>query len=113
MRMFVLISRFQRPFEEITDYLEPHSEWVQRHYAAGHFLVSGRREPPIGGVIVARAANEQEIQEMLATDPLQQVGLAVYEVHVFDATEFPKRSSAFDTFAATPVNDANDASDAK
>ena len=106
MRMFVLLSRFQQPLEEINQYLAPHSAWVQQHYASGRFLVSGRREPPVGGVIIARASSEQEVRDILAADPLQQLGLAVYEIHAFDATEFPKRSSAFDAFAATPVNDA-------
>ena len=54
-------------------------------------------------MIVARAESEQEIQEVLATDPLQQLGLAAYEVFGFDATDFPKRSSAFDAFASQPL----------
>src|SRR6476646_4604909 len=106
MRMFVLISRFQQPLEEINRHLAPHSEWVQRHYTSGRFLVSGRREPPVGGVIVARAASEEEIQEILATDPLQQLGLVVYEVVAFDAADFPKRSSAYDAFASQPLSES-------
>jgi uncharacterized protein YciI len=105
MRMFVLISRFQQPLEEINRYLTPHSEWVRRHYASGQFLVSGRREPPVGGVIVAHAGSEKEIQDLLATDPLQQLGLVVYEVVAFNATDFPKRSSAFDAFAAQQLRE--------
>jgi len=104
MRMFVLISRFQQPLEEINRYLAPHSEWAQQQYAAGRFLVSGRREPWVGGVIVARAETEQEIQEVLATDPLQRLGLAVYEVVAFGPAEFPKRSSAFEAFASQPLS---------
>lgn len=106
MRMFVLISRFMRPLEEINRHLAPHSEWVQHHYASGRFLVSGRREPPVGGVIVARAASEDEIQALLATDPLQQLGLVVYEAFAFDAAEFPKRSSAYEAFASQPVSES-------
>ena len=105
MHMFVLISRFSQPLDEITSYLTPHSEWVQHHYASGRFLVSGRREPPIGGVIVAHAASEQELREILAMDPLQQVGLAHYEIVAFEATDFPKRSQGFDLFAATSLHD--------
>lgn len=105
MRMFVLISRFQQPLDEINRYLAPHSEWVQQQYASGRFLVSGRREPPVGGIIVARASSDQELQEILARDPLQQLGLVEYELFAFDAAEFPKRSSAFETFAATPLGE--------
>lgn len=105
MRMFILISRFQRPLDEINHFLAPHSAWVQRHYESGRFLVSGRREPPIGGIIVARASSEQELREILTTDPLQQMGLAEYEVFSFEATDFPKRSSAFDTFASRSLRE--------
>ncbi len=105
MRMFILISRFQRSLDEINHFLAPHSEWVQRHYESGRFLVSGRREPPIGGIIVARASSEQELREILTTDPLQQMGLAEYEVFSFEATDFPKRSSAFDTFTSKPLRE--------
>jgi uncharacterized protein YciI len=103
MRMFVLISHFQRPLDEFSRSLAPHSVWVQRQYESGRFLVSGRREPPIGGIIVARASSEQELREILNTDPLQQLGLAEYEVFAFEATDFPKRSSAFETFASQPL----------
>ena len=103
MQMFVLISRFHKPLDEINHFLTPHSAWVQQQYEAGRFLVSGRREPPVGGIIVARASSEQEIREVLTADPIQQMGLAEYDIFAFDATDFPKRSSAFDTFASKPL----------
>lgn len=105
MRMFVLISRFQKPFEEVNRFFAAHSEWVQRQYEAGRFLVSGRREPLIGGIIVARASSEQELREVLRTDPYQQMGLAEYEIFAFEATEFPKRSNAFESFASKPLRE--------
>lgn len=105
MRMFVLVSCFQQPLEKIERQLAPHSEWVQQQYASGRFLVSGRREPWVGGIIVARATSEKEIQDILTTDPLQQMGLVRYEVLAFEATDFPKRSSAFDTFASRPLGE--------
>lgn len=105
MQMFVLISRFQKPLDEINHFLAPHSMWVQQQYEVGRFLVSGRREPPIGGVIVARASSEQELREVLAADPIQQMGLAEYDIFAFNATDFPKRSRTFDSFAATPLRE--------
>ncbi len=105
MRMFVLISRFQKPFEEVNRSFVSHSAWVQRNYESGQFLVSGRREPLIGGIIVARASSEQELREVLRTDPYQQQGLAEYEIFAFEATEFPKRSSGFEAFASSPLRE--------
>jgi uncharacterized protein YciI len=103
--MFVLISRFQRPLDEVNHSFASHSAWVQRQYESGRFLVSGRREPPIGGIIVARASSEQELQEVLSTDPYRQKGLAEYVIFAFEATDFPKRSSAFEAFASMPLRE--------
>ncbi len=89
MRMFVLISRFQKPFEEVNRSFALHSAWVQRNYESGRFLVSGRREPTIGGIIVARASSEQELREILTTDPYQQRGLAEYESLLSRLPSFP------------------------
>jgi uncharacterized protein YciI len=103
MNMFVLLSRFQKPIEEVNRFLAAHSVWVQQHYESGHFLVSGRREPPVGGVIIARAESEQELRGILALDPIQQMGLAEYEIIAFEAAAFPKRSYAFDLFATNSI----------
>ncbi len=105
MRMFVLISHFQKPPDEVNRSFAAHSAWVQRQYESGRFLVSGRRDPLIGGIIVARATSEQELREVLTTDPYQQRGLAEYEIFTFEATDFPKRSSAFDAFATEPMRE--------
>ena len=103
MRMFVLISHFQKPVDEVYRSFEAHSAWVQRQYESGRILVSGRREPTTGGIIVARAASEQELREVLTEDPYQQQGLVEYDIFAFEATDFPKRSSAFDNFASEPM----------
>ncbi len=105
MHMFVLISRFQRPLDEVNLSFASHSAWVQRQYESGRFLVSGRREPLIGGIIVARASSTQELQEVLNTDPYHQKGLAEYDIFAFEATDFPKRSNAFEAFATMPLRE--------
>ena len=108
MRMFVLISRFQQPLEEINHHLAPHSEWVERHYVAG----------PVSRLRTARTASgwgdcgtrrrvKTKSRTILAADPLQQLGLVVYEVFAFEAAEFPKRSSAFDGFVSQPMGESS------
>ena len=45
MRMFVLISRFQRPIEEVNRSFALHSAWVQRQYEADDFSFQGGVNP--------------------------------------------------------------------
>jgi hypothetical protein len=56
---------------------------------------------------VARASSEQELRELLRSDPYQQQGLAEYEIFAFEATEFPKRSSGFEAFASSPLREGH------
>ena len=52
--MFVLLLTYVRPLAEVDALMREHVAWLDEHYAAGRFLVSGRRIPRTGGVIVAR-----------------------------------------------------------
>jgi len=69
--MFVLVSRYQLPPDQVSALIPVHSEWIARHYASKRILVSGRREPTVGGVIVAYGENLAEIQEWIADDPFR------------------------------------------
>jgi uncharacterized protein YciI len=103
MKMFILLSTYLRPLDEVDAALSDHIAWVTRGYEEGHILVSGRREPPEGGAVVMRAADEEEVRALLADDPFQARGLARYEVHAFGATDFPRRSAGFQAFAAASL----------
>lgn len=98
--MFVLVSRYLLPPEQVAELTPQHSAWIAEHYAAGRVLVSGRQNPPSGGVIVAIGRDLTDIQEWIVGDPFVVGGAAAYAITEFGATEHPKRSAAFDTFLA-------------
>ena len=43
--MFVAILTYVRPLEEVDALLAEHVQFLDRHYASGLFVVSGRRVP--------------------------------------------------------------------
>ena len=51
--------------------------------AAGTFLLSGRKQPREGGVILATAASREALEAVLAQDPFHVHGLAHYQVVEF------------------------------
>jgi uncharacterized protein YciI len=104
--VFVLTSEYQRPIAEVETVLPQHTEWVAAGYEHGRILVSGRRQPPVGGIIVAIGENRQDIQRWLAADPFVLAGLAEYKIEEFGATDFPKRSRGFDMFLQAHVEKA-------
>ena len=81
--MFVLVLTYVRPLEEVDRLIDGHKAYLERNYAAGRFIVSGRREPRTGGVILARAASIAEIEAVIAEDPFSREGVAEYEVIEF------------------------------
>ncbi len=106
--MFVAISVYQKPLDEVNQHAAKHAEWIVRHYASGRFLVSGRRVPPLGGVIVGRAESLEEFQAVLAQDPYQQQGIAHYEVYEFTPGPQPRRSPELEAFLSRPVRETGD-----
>ena len=49
--MFLILLTYVRPLDEIDRLVDDHNAYLERNYDAGRFIVSGRREPRIGGVV--------------------------------------------------------------
>jgi len=101
--MFVAISTYLKPLEEVNRLSAAHAAWTMKHYASGRFLASGRRVPPLGGIILARGESQDEILSLLAEDPFQQNGVAQYEVFEFSPGPLPRRSEELEAFLSKPL----------
>jgi uncharacterized protein YciI len=85
--VFVLLLKYTRPLAEVDALMREHVAWLDEHYAAGRFLVSGRRIPRTGGVIVARGDDRDEMEALAASDPFVRGGVATCEVIRFRASQ--------------------------
>lgn len=85
--MFIVTLTYDAPVEEIDKALEAHIAWLDKHYADGTFVASGRRVPRTGGVILAQAVNEDALKAVLAGDPFAKGKLARYDVSQFVASK--------------------------
>src|SRR4029078_6657100 len=65
--VFVLLLTYVRPLPEVDALMREHVRWLTEHYAAGRCVVSGRRIPRTGGVILARGDDPAEIEALAAT----------------------------------------------
>lgn len=95
--MFVILLHYVKPLTEIDRLAADHGAFLDRHYAAGRFLVSGRKVPRTGGVILARARSREELDAILSEDPFAQNGAAEYTVIEFQPT---KHAAALAEFLA-------------
>ncbi|MBY4675334.1 YciI family protein [Marinobacterium arenosum] len=78
--MFLLLLNYVKPLSEVDRFVGEHREFLERYYASGHFLLSGRKEPRSGGVILARADNRQAIEQIVRQDPFSREGIAEYQI---------------------------------
>jgi uncharacterized protein YciI len=98
--VFVLLLTYVKPLAEVDALMREHVAWLDEHYAAGRFLVSGRRIPRTGGVIVARGDDRGEIEALAASDPFVAGGVATCEVVQFRASQ---TAPGLDELRARPV----------
>jgi len=85
--VFVLLLTYVKPLAEVDALMREHVAWLDEHYASGRFVVSGRRIPRTGGVIVARGDDLAEMEALAATDPFVAGGVATCEVIRFRASQ--------------------------
>jgi uncharacterized protein YciI len=85
--MFIIELTYKAPLERIDALMKPHMAFLNEHYASGHFLVSGRKIPRDGGIILAVGKSREEIEAIAARDPFCQKGLADFRVIEFRASQ--------------------------
>lgn len=86
--MFIILLSYVKSLDEVDRLLDRHTAYVERNYAAGHFLASGRRVPRTGGVILARGSRIEEIEAVVSTDPFITEGVATSELIEFEPSRW-------------------------
>lgn len=85
--MFVIELEYTAPLSEIDAHMAEHVAWLKRHYAAGQFIVSGRKIPRDGGIIIAVGDSRQQIETLIQGDPFHRHGLARFRIIEFRASQ--------------------------
>lgn len=93
--MFVIELIYTAALAEIDAHMAAHVAFLKKHYAAGTFLISGRKIPRTGGMILASGKSREEIEAIVRDDPFCRHGLAEFRVIEFRASQraadIPKR----------------------
>ena len=92
--MFVIELEYIADLSEIDARMPEHVAWLKKQYAAGRFLVSGRKVPRDGGIIIAVGKARDEIERLVAEDPFITHGLARCRVIEFRASQRAKNIDA-------------------
>ena len=93
--MFVIELIYKADLGEIDAHMAAHVRFLKKYYASGNFLVSGRKIPRDGGIIVAMGRSRDEIEAIMREDPFVKHGLANVRIVQFRASQraddLPKR----------------------
>jgi uncharacterized protein YciI len=84
--MFIVELTYKKELTDIDLHIEAHKNFLRKYYSSKHFIVSGRKSPRTGGIILVNAVNQQEIQEIITEDPFYKNDLANYTITEFIPT---------------------------
>ena len=85
--MFVIELSYKVDLAEIDAHMAAHVKFLKKYYASGNFLVSGRKIPRDGGIILAVGASREQIQAIIQEDPFHAHGLADFRIIEFQASQ--------------------------
>ncbi len=93
--MFVIELTYTAPLTAIDAAMKTHVAWLDRNYASGTFIASGRKVPRDGGIILATCASRATLEALVAEDPFVAGSLATARLIEFRASQLaddlPKR----------------------
>ena len=85
--MFVIELVYKADLNAIDAHMAAHMKFLKKYYASGHFLISGRKIPRDGGIILAAGRNRSEIEAIAREDPFYEHGLAEVRIIEFRASQ--------------------------
>ena len=85
--MFIVELIYKADLAKIDAHMAAHVAFLKKYYASGHFLVSGRKIPRDGGIILAVGTNRAQIQTIVEEDPFCKLGLADVRIIEFRASQ--------------------------
>jgi uncharacterized protein YciI len=93
--MFVIELTYKAELKQVDACMGAHMKFLRKYYAAGNFLVSGRKIPRDGGIILAVGKSREAIEAIAKEDPFYTRGLADVRIIEFRASQraddLPKR----------------------
>ncbi|HEY3592237.1 MAG TPA: YciI family protein [Polyangiaceae bacterium] len=85
--MFIIELIYKADLAEIDAHMGAHVAFLNKHYAAGRLLVSGRKIPRDGGIIIALGDSRDQIEGIVREDPFCKHGLVDFRIIEFRASQ--------------------------
>ncbi len=84
--MYIISLEYVKDMEAVEMVFDEHIQYVEKYFKSGHFICSGRKVPRTGGVILARAGSQEEIERIAKEDPYHLYGVSKFTITQFMPT---------------------------
>ncbi|NMB54895.1 MAG: hypothetical protein GYA15_09360 [Leptolinea sp.] len=84
MKHFLIDIQYLVPVEELGDILPEHRAFLKTGYEKGLLLLSGPKEPRIGGVAIGRSQTREEMETFFRDDPYHLKNVATHTIIEFN-----------------------------
>jgi uncharacterized protein YciI len=95
--MYIISLTYKTTIDEVEKHIEEHINFLEKYYALDKFVLSGRKNPRTGGIILANNISDIEVQEIIKEDPFYKNQIADYEITEFTPTKYDQRFKPFIT----------------
>jgi len=85
--VFVIELIYKADLAEIDRNMTAHVKFLKKYYTAGNFLLSGRKIPREGGIIIAVGESRSAMEAIVREDPFISRGLADFRIIEFRASQ--------------------------
>ncbi|WP_242910243.1 YciI family protein [Actinomadura terrae] len=103
--LHLLRMEYTRTEQDAAPHIRGHVDFLERHHAAGTFLVSGQTVPSAeGGLIIAAGVDRAGVERIIAEDPFVRAGVGRYTITTVDPRRaHPAIAALLDREDASPA----------
>ena len=84
MKTFIIILTYKKSLNEVDKKLQEHIKFLDKYYDSNNFLLSGKQNPRIGGVIICKFNSIEDVNLAIQEDPFYIHKIAEFEVIEFE-----------------------------
>jgi uncharacterized protein YciI len=85
--MYIINLNYKKSLPDVDKHIEKHKVFLKKYYDNGQFLLSGRKNPRTGGIIIANVSKQEELKGIIEEDPFYRNDIAEYSIIDFTPTQ--------------------------
>lgn len=85
--MYLITITYTQPLEAVERVLPAHRQYLREATLASRIVMTGRRRPATGGLVMLRADSREEVEDFVRQDPYSTENVAAFGIVEFDVAQ--------------------------